>query len=240
MPTVETETKKSSIVWTGELRGESLRVIEGANGSVAERLTGHDAMGNERWELVATKQALDEVRAILPEEVPLGRTMASRKLPYGLVVIPKGLTFRDLTRVNEDGERGLLLMFPPDFDGNDDNTAAVELALSGKPCKLVLEGRYERGSFYVTAAQHYSEHAEPVVETKSCAQVIAALEHHLKRGDPEERFALPGSHAVTARKLLELLKAGDERALGFVQDVHNAALRAIRQRRRKPSQRPNW
>jgi hypothetical protein len=241
-----TVTNKSSVVWSGELRGEAFRIVDVGNScAIAERLTGHDAMGNERWETVATKQALDEVRRILPEGVTLGKKEPTRKLPYGLVVLPKGLTFRDLTRLNEDGDRALLLTFPADFENGDGNTDAIELALNGRRGKIVLDGHYERGAFYVHAAQHYSEEEAPVVEGHGCAQVTAALRRHLERGDPEERFSLPGrsvrgSSSVTARKLLELLEAGDERALGFVQDVHNAALRSIRQRHRKPSQRPNW
>lgn len=253
MAPVETETMpthKSSIIWTGELRGESLRLVENGSGTVAERLAGHDAMGNERWETVATRLALDEIRKILPPGLTIEKKRPAGKLPYGLVVLPKGLTFRDLTRVNEAGERALLLVFPPDFDSAD-NVAAIELGLDGGQGKLVLDGHYERGAFHVRAAQYYAKDEEPVVETERCPQVVAALRRHLVKGDPEESFALAGPlagrnrqggapHRVTARKLLELLEAGDQRALAFVQDIHNAALRSIRQRHRNPSKKPVW
>jgi hypothetical protein len=241
---IETVTNKSSVVWTGELRGEALRLVEDAEGTtVVERLTGHDALGNERWDPVMTKQALDDVRAILPAGLEIGERRAAqqKKLPYGLVVLPKGLTFRDLTRVNEAGERALLLMFPAGFSDEADNTDAVEHALCGQHVKLILEGNYERGSFYVRTASYYPAEAQPVVEERGCAMVTAALRNYLRRGDPEERFGLANAaHSVTATRLLELLENGDKRALSFVQDMHNAALRAIRQRTRKPPKSPRW
>lgn len=231
----------SRIVWTGKLRDQAVRVVEDNDDhSIAERLTGHDAMDNERWEPILTKQALDELRPALPVGVVIGdKPKPAKKLPYGLVTIPKGLTFRDLTRVNEAGERALLLMFPTGFE-DEDNLTAIELALTGERGKMVLDGRYERGSFYVQGVNYYPKGEDPIVEESPCPMIVDALRRHLKRGDPEERFALAGTTSVTAARMLDLLAEGDARVLRYVQDVHDAALRTVRRRQRKPSRRPSW
>jgi hypothetical protein len=131
-------------------------------------------------------------------------------------------------------------MFPTDFGDGDGNLNAIELALNGERGQLVLDGRYERGSFYAQSASYYPRSEDPIVEESPCPMIVDALRRHLQHGDPEERFAIPGRPPVTAARLLALLNEGDDQAMRFVQDLHNAALRSVRRRSRKPSRVPSW
>ena len=159
-----------------------------------------------------------------------------KKLPYGLRVLPKGLTFASLAQVNEAGERGLLVMFPVGFDASVESVEAIRGTLSGEKGKLLISGSHERGAFYAQSAAFYSDlGADPVLEETFCPMVRHALQRYLKRGDPEQRFHVPGLGTITARRALDLLDAKDDRMLRYVQDIHDGAVRSIMQRTRQPS-----
>ncbi len=145
-----------------------------------------------------------------------------KKLPYGL------------REINKKGEKELSILFPAEFKADVGDAEALKSMSNGKRGKFVVTGRWRRGAFCAESVDFLPDSSESAVDERWCPLVTEALEQHLEYGDPQEGVFVSREGALTAARVLEMLLARDPRVLRFVEDVHGAALRAVRVRRRKP------
>lgn len=144
---------------------------------------------------------------------------------------PSGLRLR---AVNARGDQELPVMFGDKYEDTPESRHALGAVAQGEHGRLVVTGRYALDAFQAESVDFIPTSEERTIDEIWCPLVVEALKQHLKNGDPYEPILHDGKNAWTAQRVLEMLISHDPKALRFIEDVHAAALSAVRVRRRKP------
>jgi len=132
-------------------------------------------------------------------------------------------------------DRTITVRLPPDLSPDFADEKALHAALCGKRVQLTFTGEYDGTSASYVADSVHVRPLEDAIDEMWCPLIVEALKHHLETGDPQEAMYCGGDiGALTAQRVLEMLLAKDPKALRFVEEVHTAALYAVRSRKRDP------
>jgi hypothetical protein len=145
--------------------------------------------------------------------------------------LPAGLRMR---AVNARGDQELPVMFGEGYQDTEADRQALSALGRGARGRLVVSGRYDRDAFQAESVEFLPATNDSAVDEIWCPLVVEALKDHLRIGDPEEPLLNDGKRVYTAQRVLEMLMQRDPRVLRFIEDIHGAALRTVRIRKRKP------
>ena len=144
-----------------------------------------------------------------------------------------------LRPVNKRGDKELPIMFAGAYQDTEENRKALGEMAQGTHGRFVITGKYERDAFQAESVDFIPTTDDRVIDEIWCPLVVEALKEHLRGGDPNEAIFHSGKHgSMTAQRVLEMLLQKDPLVLRFIEDVHGAALRVVRTRKRQPKRGP--